>query len=104
MDTARLRKTFKYPSEDEESDGSRDELDEEGNSNISQNIPFWHATQSLLIRIYQNKNLSSPSFMLLRPSKMRSTASYSPSCRSQLSCPLFYISLLVRPARRCSAC
>ena len=31
MATTRLRKTFKYPSEDEDSDASRDELDEEGN-------------------------------------------------------------------------
>jgi hypothetical protein len=36
-DTTRLRKTFKYPSESEDSDGLRDELDEEGN--IHQNSP-----------------------------------------------------------------
>jgi ferredoxin len=30
MDTARLRKTFKYPSDDESSDASHDEMDEQG--------------------------------------------------------------------------
>jgi hypothetical protein len=37
MATTRLRKTFKYPSESEDSDGSRDELDDEGNTHA--NIP-----------------------------------------------------------------
>lgn len=32
MDSTRLRNTFKYPSESEDSDASRDELDEEGNT------------------------------------------------------------------------
>jgi hypothetical protein len=34
MDSTRLRKTFKYPSESEDSDASRDELDEEGNAYV----------------------------------------------------------------------
>ena len=34
MAAARLRKTFKYPSEDEDSDASRDGLDEEGNATL----------------------------------------------------------------------
>ncbi|KAK5100561.1 hypothetical protein LTS08_005312 [Lithohypha guttulata] len=34
MDKARLRKTFKYPSEDEHSTNSRDELDEEEQENV----------------------------------------------------------------------
>jgi hypothetical protein len=51
MATTRLRKTFKYPSEDEDSDASRDELDEEGNECSPPHTERIHSDLSI-----QNKN------------------------------------------------
>ena len=68
MASTRLRKTFKYPSEDEDSDASRDELDEEGN------LYFLTAMRRVVLNCnVQNKNHSSPTYVQRRPNRMLNT-------------------------------